>query len=57
MKDIVNKNTKFRPVDMWAKIPMGVSFAGDATSVAVDSKDNVYVFNRGNHPIAIFDKD
>tara|TARA_Y100000590_G_scaffold461899_1_gene624630 strand:- start:48260 stop:49228 length:969 start_codon:yes stop_codon:yes gene_type:complete len=56
MKDIVDKNTKFRPVDMWAKIPMGVSFAGDATSVAVDSKDNVYVFNRGNHPIAIFDK-
>jgi DNA-binding beta-propeller fold protein YncE len=36
---------------------MGVTFHGDATSVAVDSKDNVWVFNRGNNPIAVFDKD
>ena len=36
---------------------MGVTFHGDATSVAVDSKDNVWVFNRGNHPIAVFDPD
>jgi DNA-binding beta-propeller fold protein YncE len=36
---------------------MGVTFHGDATSVAVDSKDNVWVFNRGNNPIAVFDPD
>ena len=28
----------------------------EATSVAVDSNDKVYVFNRGNIPIIIFDK-
>ena len=26
-------------------------------SVAVDSKDNVYVFNRGDHPMIVFDRD
>ena len=29
--------TKFEPVPYWAKLPMGISFYGDATSVAVDS--------------------
>ena len=27
----------------------------EATSVAVDKDDNVYVFNRGNQPVLIFD--
>lgn len=49
--------TKFEPVPYWAKLPMGVSFYGDATSVSVDSNDNVYVFNRGTDPIAVFDTD
>jgi DNA-binding beta-propeller fold protein YncE len=30
------------------------SFCGDATSVAVDSRDNVYVFNRGPTPVLVF---
>ncbi len=30
-------------------------FRGDATSVGVDSQDNVYVFSRGNVPVTIFD--
>ena len=47
--------TKYEPVSGWAKLPMGVTFRGDATSIAVDSKDNVYVFNRGTEPIAVFD--
>ena len=49
--------TKFEPVPRWAKMPMGLTFHGDATSVAVDSKDNVYVFNRGTDPVAVFDPD
>ena len=49
--------TRYEPVPGWAKLPMGVTFRGDATSVAVDSKDNVYVFNRGTEPIAVFDVD
>ncbi len=51
------KTTTFEPVAGWAKLPTGVTFRGDATSVAVDSKDNVYVFNRGTEPIAVFDID
>jgi hypothetical protein len=29
----------------------------EATAVAVDSKDNIYVFNRGNHPVIVLDTD
>jgi DNA-binding beta-propeller fold protein YncE len=32
-----------------------MTFNGDATSVAVDSHDNVYVFNRGPAPVVVFD--
>ncbi len=40
----------------WAKIPDGWSFQ-DAAAVAVDANDNVYVFNRGEHPICVFDRE
>ena len=40
--------------DNWGKLPDGW-FYKEATSVDVDSKDNVYVFNRGNHPMIVFD--
>ena len=53
----MTSQTKYEPVPRWAKLPMGVTFRGDATSIAVDSKDNVYVFNRGTEPIAVFDVD
>ena len=53
----VTTATNFEPVAYWAKLPMGVTFRGDATSVATDSDDNVYVFNRGTHPVAVFDSD
>jgi len=42
--------------DNWGKLPEGW-FYKEATSVDVDSKDNVYVFNRGNHPMIVFDSD
>ena len=32
----------------WGNLPEGWYYK-EATSVEVDSKDNVYVFNRGNH--------
>ena len=41
--------TKYEPVPGWAKIPHGV-WLREATAVAVDSDDYVYVFNRGNVP-------
>jgi uncharacterized protein (DUF4213/DUF364 family)/DNA-binding beta-propeller fold protein YncE len=40
----------------WAKIPDEITL-GDCAAVGVDSKDNVYAFNRGDHPVAVFDKD
>ena len=46
----------FEPVNIWAKIPHPLKFI-EATSVAVDSVNNVYVFNRGINPIMIFNKD
>ncbi|HEX3952438.1 MAG TPA: peptidyl-alpha-hydroxyglycine alpha-amidating lyase family protein [Stellaceae bacterium] len=42
--------------DTWAKIPDEITL-GDCAAVGVDSKDNVYAFNRGDHPVAVFDKD
>ena len=48
--------TVYEPVPYWAKLPHPMFFK-EATSVAVDSNDNVYVFGRGLHPIIIFDRD
>ncbi|MEX2617040.1 MAG: peptidyl-alpha-hydroxyglycine alpha-amidating lyase family protein [Alphaproteobacteria bacterium] len=40
----------------WAKLPDGWYF-DDVAAVAVDDKDQVYVFNRGEHPMIVFDRD
>src|ERR1700730_8680364 len=45
----------YEPIPNWGALPQGVSFGGDATSVAVDSQGYVFVFNRGNHPIVVLD--
>jgi DNA-binding beta-propeller fold protein YncE len=45
----------FEPVENWEKLPSGWEFV-DVAGVAVDSKDNVYVFNRGEHPLIVFDR-
>jgi hypothetical protein len=46
----------YEPVQRWGSLPCGVTLGGDATSVATDSEDNVYVFNRGSVPMVVFDK-
>lgn len=38
----------------WAKLPTGWRFL-EVVDVAVDSRDRVYVFSRGEHPVTIFD--
>lgn len=40
----------------WAKLPAGWSF-GWIPSVAVDSRDRVYVYSRSEHPMVVFDRD
>ena len=40
----------------WAKLPDGWSFK-EVADVVVDSQDRVYVFNRGEHPMIIFEPD
>ena len=46
----------FRAVEGWGRLPEGWSFV-EATSVAVDARDNVHVFNRGAHPVIVFDRE
>ena len=46
----------YKPNDRWAKLPTGWSFI-EATAVAVDSQDRVYVFNRGEHSVIAFDRE
>jgi len=46
----------YRAVEGWGRLPDGWSFV-EATSVAVDGSDNVWVFNRGPHPVIVFDRD
>src|SRR5258708_13201199 len=46
---------RYRVVENWAKLPDGWMLT-DVASVAVDSKDRVYVFNRGEHPMVVLDR-
>ena len=38
----------------WAELPNGYSWP-EVAAVATDSRDRVFVFNRGQHPVIIFD--
>ena len=57
MTDIVGSGDfKYRVVENWAKLPDGWSFK-EVAAVGVDSQDRVYAFNRGEHPMMVFDRD
>ena len=47
---------EFEVIRGWEQLPDGWSFV-EVAGVAVDSHDQVYVFNRGEHPVIVFDKD
>jgi DNA-binding beta-propeller fold protein YncE len=47
---------RYRVVENWAKLPEGWNLT-DVAAVAVDSKDRIYAFNRGAHPMVVFDRD
>ncbi len=41
--------------DGWAKLPKGWSFF-DVCGLAVDAQDRVYILNRSEHPVMVFDR-
>ncbi|BBK41783.1 hypothetical protein STVA_18030 [Allostella vacuolata] len=47
---------RYRVNPDWARLPDGWSFQ-DVAGVAVDARDQVYVFNRGEHPMIVFDRE
>jgi hypothetical protein len=47
---------RYRVVDNWAKLPDGWTLS-DVAAVGVDSKDRIYVFNRGAHPMILLDRE
>jgi DNA-binding beta-propeller fold protein YncE len=46
----------FEVVEGWGKLPAGYHFK-EASSVAVDAQDNIYVFCRGEYPVIVFDRE
>ena len=46
----------FEVVEGWERLPEGWSFT-EVAGVAVDSRDRVYVFCRGEHPLIVFDRE
>ena len=47
---------RYEVVEDWAQLPEGWEFK-DVAAVACDRQDRVYVFNRGAHPMMVFDRD
>ena len=43
--------------DDWGRLPEGWGYNDESTAVAVDSHDNLWVFNRGNHPVIVMDRE
>ena len=44
----------FEVNENWAKLPEEITL-GDCAAVGVDRQNRVYAFNRGEHPVAVFD--
>src|SRR5438093_970019 len=42
--------------EQWQQLPDGWSFV-EVAGVATDSRDRVFVYNRGEHPVIVFDRD
>lgn len=57
-KNVIVGSGRFRyeAQAQWEKLPAGWSFK-EVAGVATDSKDRVYVFSRGEHPLTVFDRD
>ena len=47
---------RYRVEEGWGRLPDGWSFH-EVAAVGVDRNDNVYAFNRGEHPMIVFDRE
>ena len=47
---------EYEVLEGWQQLPEGWSFV-EVAGVAVDNRVRVYVFNRGEHPVIVFDKE
>jgi hypothetical protein len=47
---------EYEVLEGWGRLPEGWSYV-EVAGVACDSQDRVYVFNRGAHPMIVFDKE
>jgi len=53
---VVEQALRYTAAEGWGTLPDGWRYV-EATSVAVDRKDDVYVYNRGEHPVIVFDRE
>jgi DNA-binding beta-propeller fold protein YncE len=49
------KSHRYEALRIWEQLPRGWNF-GEVAGVATDSRDRVFVFNRGEHPVIVFDR-
>ena len=47
---------EYEVIEGWEQLPEGWTFV-EVAGVATDSQDRVYAFNRGAHPMIVFDRD
>ena len=44
----------YEALEGWGQLPAGYAFR-EVAAVGRDAEDNVYAFNRGEHPMIVFD--
>ena len=47
---------QFQPISAWEQLPPEIVL-GDVAGIAVDSQDRVYLFNRGDHPVVVLNRE
>lgn len=55
LNHLSDNGIEYRADEHWGKLPHGWSYK-EVSGVAVDSKDNVYVLTRGEHPVIVFNQ-
>jgi DNA-binding beta-propeller fold protein YncE len=54
--EVGSGHLRYRVEPDWPQLPESIEL-GDVAGVAVDSDDRVYVFNRGEHPMVVLDRE